>query len=167
MRMWVGSLASLRALRIWHCCELWCWLQMQFLSHIAVVLWCRLAAAVPIWLLAREPPCAVEAALKRKKKKNWKKVRASVQTRTQGTQAGHCWSLWSLGGWDTIVRRGQTNAPLRWTKKQQILHREAQDSACPFLGSWWWFRITQFRNLYFTVLDFQARGRNWNKPLWS
>ena len=37
MRTWVRSLALLSGLRIWHCCELWCRLQMQLRSHVAVV----------------------------------------------------------------------------------------------------------------------------------
>ena len=36
MRMQVRSLACLRGLRIWHCCELWCRLQTQLRSGIAV-----------------------------------------------------------------------------------------------------------------------------------
>ena len=51
MRLRVQSLASLR-LRIWHCRELWC----------------RLTAVTPIGPLAWEPPHAVSAALKKKKK---------------------------------------------------------------------------------------------------
>ena len=38
MRMRVQSLAPLGGLRIWHCCELWCRLQMQLGSHVAVAL---------------------------------------------------------------------------------------------------------------------------------
>ena len=34
--MWVPSLAFLSGLRIWHCLELWCSLQMQFGSRVAV-----------------------------------------------------------------------------------------------------------------------------------
>ena len=36
MRMWFQSLASLSGLRIWHCRELWCRLQMWLGSHVAV-----------------------------------------------------------------------------------------------------------------------------------
>ena len=36
MRMQVPSLASLSGLRIWHCRELWCRLQMWLLSLVAV-----------------------------------------------------------------------------------------------------------------------------------
>ena len=36
MRLWVQSLALLSRLRIWHCRELWCRLQMRLGSHIAV-----------------------------------------------------------------------------------------------------------------------------------
>ena len=35
-RMWVRSLTSLSALRIWHCCELWCRSQTQLGSCAAV-----------------------------------------------------------------------------------------------------------------------------------
>ena len=38
MRSQVQSLASLSGLRIWHCCELWCRLQMQLRSGMAVAL---------------------------------------------------------------------------------------------------------------------------------
>ena len=38
MKMQVQSLAWLRRLRIKHCRELWCRLQMQFRSHVAVAL---------------------------------------------------------------------------------------------------------------------------------
>ena len=36
MRLWVRSLASLSGLRFWHCCELWCRLQMWLRSDVAV-----------------------------------------------------------------------------------------------------------------------------------
>ena len=39
MRMWVWSLASLRALRIQNCYELWCRSQTRLGSHVAVVAW--------------------------------------------------------------------------------------------------------------------------------
>ena len=38
MRLRVRSQALLSGLRIWHCHELWCWLQMQLGSRIAVAL---------------------------------------------------------------------------------------------------------------------------------
>ena len=66
MRLRVWSLALLSVLRIQHCHELWCRLQMQLGSHIAVAL-----ATALIRPLAWEPPNAVEAALeKAKKQKN-------------------------------------------------------------------------------------------------
>ena len=65
MRLRVWSLALLRKLRIRHCRELWCRLQTQLGSSIAVAV----AAAALIWSLAWEPPYAAGAALKRKKKK--------------------------------------------------------------------------------------------------
>ena len=37
MRMWVQSLASFTGSRIQHCCEVWCRLQMQLRSCVAVV----------------------------------------------------------------------------------------------------------------------------------
>ena len=36
MRLRVWSLVSLSGLRIWHCCELWCKLQMRLRSGVAV-----------------------------------------------------------------------------------------------------------------------------------
>ena len=66
--MWVQSLALLRVLRIWHCCELLCrsqtWLRFGLLW-----LWHSLAAVAPIQPLAWELPYAMDMALKKKKKK--------------------------------------------------------------------------------------------------
>ena len=56
MRMSVQSLAQLSGLRIWHCCELWCRLQMRLRSGVAVAL---------IQPLAWELPYTMGAALKR------------------------------------------------------------------------------------------------------
>ena len=36
MRTEIPSLASLSGLKTWHCCELWCRLQVQFGSDVAV-----------------------------------------------------------------------------------------------------------------------------------
>ena len=47
MRICIPSLASFSGLRILHCHELWCRLQMQ-LDPILLWLWCRMAAAAPI-----------------------------------------------------------------------------------------------------------------------
>ena len=55
--MWVRSLASLRGLRIRHCCELWC----------------RPAAVALIPPLAWEPPYVTGVSLKRPKKKKTSK----------------------------------------------------------------------------------------------
>ena len=38
MRLWVQSLALLSGLRIWHCHELWCSLQMRLRSGVAMAL---------------------------------------------------------------------------------------------------------------------------------
>ena len=66
LRLWVRSLALLSELRIRHCRELWCRLQMRLESRIAVaVVWA--AAAAPIRPLAWEPPYAVGTALKKQK----------------------------------------------------------------------------------------------------
>ena len=68
MRLWVQSLASLSGLRIWHCCELWCRLQMQLALGL-LWLWRRPAAVALIRPLAWEPPHAAGAALTSKKNK--------------------------------------------------------------------------------------------------
>ena len=60
MRLRVRSLASISGLRIQRCRELWCRLQMQLESRVAVAL---------VRPLAWEPPYAAEAALEKKKKK--------------------------------------------------------------------------------------------------
>ena len=67
MRLWVQSLSLLSGLRIWPCCELW-WRSQKGSDLALLWLWCRLAAAAPIQPLAWEPPYAVGAALKKKKK---------------------------------------------------------------------------------------------------
>ena len=77
MRMQIQSLAVLSGLRIWHCHELQCRLQMWLRSGVAVAvvsikllwLWHRLAAAARIRPLAWELPHTEGVALKRKKKK--------------------------------------------------------------------------------------------------
>ena len=58
------------------CCELWFRLQMWLGS------WRRPAAAVPIQLLAWEPPYVKDAALKSKKKKERENVKWSEEHRT-------------------------------------------------------------------------------------
>ena len=59
------SLASLSRLRIRHCCELWCRLQIRRGSQVAMAV----VSTAPIRHLAWEPPYAVSVALKRPKKK--------------------------------------------------------------------------------------------------
>ena len=73
LTQWVKDLALLWAVvqvkdeaRILHCRELWCRLQTRLRSCVAV------AATAPIWPLAREPPYATGAALKRNEKKKEK-----------------------------------------------------------------------------------------------
>ena len=59
-----------------HCCELWCRLQMQLGSGIAVA-----AATAPIQPLAWEPPYAMEVAqekAKRQKKKQKRKTKTKL-----------------------------------------------------------------------------------------
>ena len=87
MRLWVQSLALHSGLRIGHCRELWCRLQTQLGSRVAVALlwrfcgvavallwlWPRPAATDPIRPLAWEPPYAAAAAQETAKKKKKKK----------------------------------------------------------------------------------------------
>ena len=69
MRLRVRSLASLSGLRIGRCHKLWC--SRRHSSDLVLLwLWCRPAAAAPIWPLTWEPPYSVGAALKRQKTKN-------------------------------------------------------------------------------------------------
>ena len=67
MGMRVRSLASRSGLRIQHCRELWCVGRRRSLDLAWLWLWCRLAAVVPIQLLACELPYALGAALKKQK----------------------------------------------------------------------------------------------------
>ena len=57
---------TLSGLRIWHCLELWCSLQMQ-LDPMCLLLCCGPVAAAPIQPLAWQLPCTMGAALKRQK----------------------------------------------------------------------------------------------------
>jgi len=66
MKMWVRSLASLNALRTWHCCELGCRSQTG-LRFGLLWLWCRQTARAPIRL-----PYAIGVVLKKKKKRKKK-----------------------------------------------------------------------------------------------
>ena len=75
--------ALLGGFRIQHCCELWCRLQMQLESGIAVAV-CRLAAVAPNRPLAWEPPYAAGAVLKSKKKKKKKKKKKRNCAELQG-----------------------------------------------------------------------------------
>ena len=79
-------LASLSGLRIWHCHKLKCRSQMAALIQccLCLWLWCRPAAAAPIWPLAWELPYATSVALKRKKKKEeWWWIRKNLQEQNQ------------------------------------------------------------------------------------
>ena len=67
MRLCVQSLASLSGLRIQHCCERWCRLQMQ-LRPALLWLQYRPAAAALMRPLAWEPPYTPGAAPPQKKK---------------------------------------------------------------------------------------------------
>ena len=70
MRMWAGSLAPFRGLRIWCCVSCGvghrCYLDLAWLW---LWLWCRLAAVALIQPLAWELPYAVDTALNKEKKK--------------------------------------------------------------------------------------------------
>ena len=68
MRIQFQSLASLNGSRIRHCRELWCRSQ-TWLDLALLLLWCRLAAAIPIQPLAWELPYAMSTVIKSKKEK--------------------------------------------------------------------------------------------------
>ena len=69
MRLWVRSLASLSGLRI--CVAMSCGVGHRHGSNpLFLWLWCRPIVIALTGPLAWEPPCAVGAALKRKKKVN-------------------------------------------------------------------------------------------------
>ena len=89
MRLWVWSLPLLSGLTIRRCRELWCRLQTQLGSRVAVDpallwLWRRMVATAPIRPLAWEPPYAAGAAQEiattttTKKKKTKKKRIAEI-----------------------------------------------------------------------------------------
>ena len=88
MRLWVRSLASLRALRIRRCRELVNKGQRRSSDLPCLWLQCKPAATAPIWSLAWEPPCAAGADLKRqrdqkkKKKKSCSKHPSSLSVAT-------------------------------------------------------------------------------------
>ena len=70
----VQSLASLTALRIWHCPELWCRSQRRLGSDVAVaVAWLQLCVA-PIRPLTWELPYAMSVAIKKIKKSGLQKL---------------------------------------------------------------------------------------------
>ena len=71
MDPWPCSVGS----RIRHCPELWCGSQMQLGSGVAVAVVYRLVATTPIQPLAREPPYAAFAALKRQKERKKERKR--------------------------------------------------------------------------------------------
>ena len=74
MRTKVCFLASLSGLRVLHCCELCCRLQVQLRSGIAVaVAWAADAATALIPPLAWEPPYAAGTVFKKERKKERKK----------------------------------------------------------------------------------------------
>ena len=77
--MRVQSLASLDGLRIQHCRELWCRSQTWLGSQIAVAAH-RPEAAAPVQPLAWELPCAIGAALKKKKKKIKENIKLTYVT---------------------------------------------------------------------------------------
>ena len=73
MRIQVRSLAFLSGSRIWCCYELWCRLQMQLGSCIAVTV-AQASAAATIQCLAWELPYATDTALKTNKQTNNKQI---------------------------------------------------------------------------------------------
>ena len=77
---------SLSGPEIWCCCELWCrshtWLRSCF-----VVLWCRPVATAPVGLLTWEPPYAVRATQKSKKKKKPQKNKKKTPQNLHGVSS--------------------------------------------------------------------------------
>ena len=74
-KMWVRSLTSLSGLRIWCCCELWCRLQTQFRSGVAVAVAVAVAGSCSSDLTPslRTSMCHRECGPKKEKKKKKKK----------------------------------------------------------------------------------------------
>ena len=88
MRTWVRSLTSICGLRFWRCRELWCRLQTQLGSGVAVAV-SRLTAVALIGLLAWEPPYAMGVPLKRQKKQASKQAsrqKDEIQEQPKGTR---------------------------------------------------------------------------------
>ena len=79
--MWVPPLASLSALRIWLCSELWCRL---------LWLWLRPAAAALIRPLAWELPYAANEAVKKRKKEKEKKKKEIAEMRQKKKKKKKC-----------------------------------------------------------------------------
>ena len=97
MRMWIQSLALLSGLRIQHCRELWCRLQTEIGSQVAVLwLWCWPATTAPFRPLAWEPPYATGAALKKKrpKKKKQKPVFFIWNLHSFSLLSGRFWQMY-------------------------------------------------------------------------
>ena len=97
MRMCVLSLASLSRLRIWHCSELWCGLQMGP-DRALLWLWYRLAAVPPIRSLAWELPYAEGVAIKSKKQTN--KLKPFTES---SLKRDRNWATWSFISIHTIL----------------------------------------------------------------
>ena len=135
MRMLVWSLASLRGLRIRHCCELWrrspMWLDLAFLW-----LWLWPAAAAPIQPLVRALPYAVGVALKSKqtnKQKEWLVLRWTYEL--------------GYGGWFSLC----------WLNTQSYWLR-------PCLSSWTFSTVPRERGRKTkTKTNVTAQGR-WGRP---
>ena len=102
MRLWVRSLDSLSGLRIWHCHEQWCRLQICLGSHVAVALVQAGGYSsdqtpqpqIPSLHMPRvRPQRRQKDKKKKKKKKNW----------TAGHQSTQQWPNRRLG-WETCTR---------------------------------------------------------------
>ena len=105
-------MASFSGLRIWHCHELWCRLQTQLRSHVAL-------AVAPTGLLAWELPYAMGAVIKANKQKNHSLDChiALIETKLNSTVAKAAPLRWSSPSqWHRV---GQNKSGRGWDRGQQ------------------------------------------------
>ena len=150
MRMWVQFLALLSGLRIPCCYELWC----------------RLAAAAPIWSLAWELPYAVGAALKSKNKRKTRSKQKLLEISRKHkwlwhSEARHQWHLQSIPlsrlnflflknfhPEIEIPRKLQPKKKKKWRKRFHIFFTQFPSKVFPFLQ---FYHLCSFRYLTTSV----------------